>query len=269
MINIFVRAGVSMGEIEKDLEDLFAAMGFKEYEIKMYSVLLSNRVMDAKGIAKATGIPLTKIYSVAQTLASKGLIGIVPGNPTRFELLDPKVGFEHLLKDLESKKEKLEKTMEGIQKIYEEGMRKEEDILTFSNLQALQKQLIELDKKTEKSICIFSKFRHAHKTPEFMDTLEEIIDKGVKVRVIGAIYNDTSKLSAYTYKKVGCDVRVLPKEYHANITITIFDEKIVSIIIESETNPNNFTSVLINNENTAKFFKNMFEYYWSIGKRLS
>jgi sugar-specific transcriptional regulator TrmB len=134
--------------------------GFSEYEIRVYTTLLFNQKAGANEISKETGIPQTKVYQIIKKLADKGFVVILPGHPVRFEVVPPKNAFSSVIEELEDKRKKLMETIQNLQENYELGKIKEEEIVIFLDWNSFGKKIEELNRKAEKEIDIFSRFKY-------------------------------------------------------------------------------------------------------------
>ncbi|WP_455284013.1 TrmB family transcriptional regulator [[Eubacterium] cellulosolvens] len=77
-------------------------VGLTEYEAKVYSSLLRYHLNSASRLSERSGVPRTKIYSVLESLATKGWIKVYSGVPLLFKPLDPAEIFERMKKDYEA-----------------------------------------------------------------------------------------------------------------------------------------------------------------------
>lgn len=65
-------------------------IGLTEYEAKAYVSLLSDHMSNASALARKSGVPRTKIYSVLESLQEKGWIKIYSGIPLLFRAVEPR-----------------------------------------------------------------------------------------------------------------------------------------------------------------------------------
>ena len=70
--------------------DRLKELGFSEYEAKAYIALLSNPASTGYELAKASGIPGSKIYMTLQKLMTKNVISLIAGDPQKYMAHDPK-----------------------------------------------------------------------------------------------------------------------------------------------------------------------------------
>jgi sugar-specific transcriptional regulator TrmB len=247
------------GEVLKEI-------GFSEYEIKVYTTLLSNQKMGAKEISKETGIPQTKIYQVIKKLANKGFLAILPGHPTKFEVVPPKNAFSSVIEKLEEKRTKLVEEIQNLQETYQLSKIKEEEVVSFLDWTSFGKKTEELDERAKEEIDIFSRFKYSK--GEWFEPLEKAVKRGVKVKVAGVVNDKNKELAAFNYKKIGCEVRKLPIIYESTISFGVFDLSSVNLTIESEKDPTNFICLLLENKGVVRLFKSFFDSMWKEGKKL-
>jgi sugar-specific transcriptional regulator TrmB len=242
-------------------------LGFTEYEAKIYLALVYLKKADTKTISKETGIQQTKAYPIAKQLVEKGMVKIISGHPIMFEVVEPSLAFSKVLEDFEKKKENIKNVIAELQEEFQKAQKLgEEEIATYMNFEVLKKELQKSDTAAKKEICIYSRFRIVDS--DLMESLEKAIKRKVKVKVVGAVRDQTSELNAYAYKKIGCEVKVLPPEDYVPAFFSLIDDVGGHLQIESESNPNNYLSIIFKNKKLAKMFKNLFNYYWEKGKLL-
>ena len=242
-------------------------LGFTEYEAKIYLALVYLKKADVRTISKETGIQQTKAYQIAKQLVEKGMVKIISGHPIMFEVVEPSLAFSKVLEDFEKKKENVKNVIAELQQSFQEAQKLgEEEIATYMNFEILKKELQKSDRAAKKEICIYSRFRIVDN--DLIESLEKAIKRKVKVKVVGAVKDQTSELNAYAYKKIGCEVKALPPEDYAPAFFSLIDDVSGHLQIESESNPNNYLSIIFKNEKLIKMFRNLFNYYWEKGTLL-
>jgi sugar-specific transcriptional regulator TrmB len=251
--------------IEEKLK-LLKEVGFTDSEIKFYTSLLSLGKTDSKTISKKANIPIARVYSIAEKLAEKGLVRMLPGHPSMFEVIPPSQAFSKFLEKIEEKKKAMESLIIDLQKTFSEREQEEEEILVYKDLNSIKKEIIKIDESTKKEVSIYSRF--VTRDEEILESLERLVKRKVKVRVTGAVRNQTSELIAYSYKNVGCEVKILGEEDYAPLTFSIHDDDALFLLFESEKNPNNYLNLTLKNRKIVQMFSNLFNYYWEKGKKI-
>lgn len=85
------------------VELLNEELGLTPYESKAYIALLLHGPLSPKGVNQKSGIPRPRTYDVLNSLVGKGLLMEQPGRPRMYAAVDPQVGLEKMMKELESK----------------------------------------------------------------------------------------------------------------------------------------------------------------------
>jgi len=74
-------------------------IGLTEYEAKAYTALLNAHLSTATQVSEKSGVPRTRIYSVLESLQTKGWIRIISGVPLLFKALESATVFEKVKED--------------------------------------------------------------------------------------------------------------------------------------------------------------------------
>ena len=74
-------------------------VGLTEYETKAYTALLNAHLSTATQVSEKSCVPRTRIYSVLESLQSKGWIRIISGVPLLFKAVEPATVFEKVKED--------------------------------------------------------------------------------------------------------------------------------------------------------------------------
>ena len=69
--------------------DLLQEIGLNKYEAEAYSTLLSQGPLTGYELGKRSQIPLSRSYDVLERLSQKGLALVQPGEPARYQALEP------------------------------------------------------------------------------------------------------------------------------------------------------------------------------------
>src|SRR5947208_10616534 len=67
----------------------FGLIGMSDYEARVYKTLLRESPATAYRLGKASGVPQSRVYDVANKLVEKGAAVVQPGEPTRFVAVSP------------------------------------------------------------------------------------------------------------------------------------------------------------------------------------
>src|SRR5437867_1898185 len=77
-----------------DLIHRLAALDLNEYEARVYLALLGADALTAYEVGKRAGVPLSRCYEVARSLARKGLAATQPGESPRYRAIDPALAID-------------------------------------------------------------------------------------------------------------------------------------------------------------------------------
>lgn len=83
------------------------AIGFTEYESKVFLAALQGKLLSASEIAEAARIRRTDVYKVLNSFVEKGICNAIETNSiTKYEVIDPEIVFDKFEKNviLESQK---------------------------------------------------------------------------------------------------------------------------------------------------------------------
>src|SRR5512138_593536 len=76
--------------MQEDLSQLLTHLGFTEYEAKAYLALLQQSPLTGYAVARASGVPRSKIYEVLGSLVERGDVLVSHGEPVQYTPKHPK-----------------------------------------------------------------------------------------------------------------------------------------------------------------------------------
>jgi sugar-specific transcriptional regulator TrmB len=79
-----------------------SALGLNEYEARVYLALLGADGLTAYELGKRAGVPLSRCYEIARSLAAKGMALTQPGEPPRYRAVDPALAVDGQRRQLEA-----------------------------------------------------------------------------------------------------------------------------------------------------------------------
>jgi hypothetical protein len=71
------------------MKDDLELLGLTEYEGRVYRALLAEHPATAYRLGRRSGVPLSRVYEVANRLVEKGAAALVGGEPARYEPVPP------------------------------------------------------------------------------------------------------------------------------------------------------------------------------------
>jgi sugar-specific transcriptional regulator TrmB len=269
----------------KELIEKFKAIGFKEYEAKIFLVLLTGRLMSATEISTEAKLIRTSIYDTLKTFVERGYCNEIE-TPTilKFQIIDPQVITDKIEKELNEANTKRISSLKdvfseaSIAAGYGKDARTEEEdnieLIRGFNKHRVVKYTA-LVNSAEKEILGMNRIRGIV-TDELKSSAEELVRTGGVIRYIYKISLDfkikkDGKLLAATkddliklcrsFEKFGEQVRLT----EMNIpNAGIFDGKTAYINVSSK-NPNTKnkqSDLIIKNSDFVDNLKDMFEFYW-------
>lgn len=228
-------------------KELYEEMGLTQNESKVYETLVKHGKLSSTELSSKSGVPYGRIYSVLDSLISKGLVIIIPDKTKRFASTNPL----SLIKYIEQKEEKLKKAKEKAKQMKESYDVKEKNpVVVGFGKKAFYEIVREMDKskKSEYSVKYTSEFNLEwadHKEIKKLDL------KGL-VRVDEETKDNIKEWKNY-YKKKGI-AGFMKKFDNEGIAMSIIDEKEVMICLI-----NSNATLLIRDQAFAKIMKKMFQ----------
>src|SRR3989338_6745039 len=89
-------------------------MGLNSYEREAVEYLAGVEYSDARDIYKATQIPSGRIYSVLNSLVSKGIVKMLPSKPKRYMIDDTKASLKQYIQKMEQNLDSLKNEADRI-----------------------------------------------------------------------------------------------------------------------------------------------------------
>jgi len=238
------------------------------YEVKIWTALLSRGVATAGELSDIANVPRSRSYDVLESLERKGFVIMKLGKPIKYIAVPPSEVLERVKKSV---KEDADKQIELI-----DGLRKSE---VLGELNVLHKQGIELVepaeltgavkgrsnlynhlssviKNAEKSVCIMTTEQGiVRKSESLKNALQKAKDKGVRIKILAPIKNQSKTLSALSQMK---HIDVPPARF------CVVDGKQVTFMVldDADIHPNYDFGVWVNAANFAKSFENLFNLIW-------
>jgi len=242
-----------------ELEEVLKEVGFTEYKSKVYKALLYLGIASSATVAKESGVPQTKAHGILNELAKEGFAIMIPGRPTRFKAIPPSSAIIPIIEERIQKENKLK---EEIKKAEENLVAKEfpkREILLFQGWNIIKKIHINAILNSKKEISFFIRFGKTD--PEIIHAIEKSTRKGIKVKVLGP-YRKERETTMFLYKNIGCEVRVLKEFTFPLITFGVYDGRVLHLNFYTPSQPEGGLLVRIEDEETAKLMKEVFNELW-------
>jgi len=249
-----------------ELEEVLKEIGFTEYKVKVYKTLLSLITATPREIAKEANVPVTRAYGVLEELAKEGFVVVLPGKPVRYRALPLS---STILPILETKIKKIKELEEKVKKVEEQitlSTLPKKEILFFQGWDTIRKIFLKDTTDSKSEILLFVRF--GQMDTEMWEKLENAIKKHVSIKVLGP-YIKERETTMFRYKNIGCKVKVIKNfPTFPLVTFSVRDERLVYVEFFSETGKEERFLARIEDETTAKVFKQIFEKLWESAKNL-
>ncbi|HRE42077.1 MAG TPA: helix-turn-helix domain-containing protein [Ignavibacteria bacterium] len=258
-------------------------LGFKDYESKVFLVLLKGGTLGASEIAAKAKIPRTAVYDILKSFSLKGYCNEIETNKiSKFEIINPDIIVDKIRRDYEyaarDNIKKLITTFEELKPVHKIDKKDEDSAINVELIRGFNQhrhiKFIELLKQAKKEIFYMIRLE-GQLTEELDDVTVKFLKKGGKInslyeaslnfkiiknntRINGTI-EDLMRLCEF-YEKGGENLKIsdmiLPN-------MTIFDREIVFINIEDKNIPrHNKSDIIIRNSDFASRMIDLFNYYW-------
>ncbi|MHA1952527.1 MAG: TrmB family transcriptional regulator [Candidatus Heimdallarchaeaceae archaeon] len=256
------------------------ALGLTLYEIKTLKTLIALSESTAEEIHKQTDIPTPRIYDTIESLQKKGLVRIISGRPKRFVALNLEEGLKNFLR---FRDQEYQEELTSIGKISEEIVsllsdpdyqsqliiKPDELLEAYSSLGEMQSKTAEIIEKASNEICIFTNVFYWFNQVEA--SLEKASDRGISIRVLMSVEDDTSKQIAKDLSSIGAKVRTITSGSVLARGTIVDQEQVVFVIWVSPVKQEKFVyrPHFSSNLGIIELFTNNFEYLWEKGGKLS
>jgi sugar-specific transcriptional regulator TrmB len=251
------------------------SLGFKEYESKVFLVLLKGIPMSASEIAKDAKIIRNSIYDILKTFVEKGYCNEIETNTIlNYQIIDPAVILDKISRECRElcnkKLENLNETFAELQDIYKKESAKIE--APDKNIQLIRgfnkhrvSKLIELVNNSKKEILGMYSPRRVI-VEELSQDAKKFIKSGGVVKSIYQLSSDSSAneelvKACELFVKAGEEVRLA--EFKLPNTF-IFDKETVFFNLSSDkaVPKHKQADLIIKNPDFAAHIRDLFNNYW-------
>jgi sugar-specific transcriptional regulator TrmB len=270
--------------LAQNLIDKLKSIGFKEYEAKVFLVLLKGKPMSASEIAKESGVIRNSIYDVLKTFVDKGYCNEIETNTIlKYQIIDPQVILDKLIGDYNTRHKStvaaLKDTFSELQVLYKTDVERAE--LYETNIQLLRgfnkhraAKHVDIFKNSDSEVLGMFKLKGLV-TEEVNDISRRFIENGGVLKSIYHISLDFKIMKEGIPQKASNDDLIRLCEFfesqgeqirlsEMNIpNITVFDRNIVFInLVDKNIPKNKQADIIVQNKDFAENMSDLFEYYW-------
>ena len=262
---------------EEFLKKLKAAFDLNEYEVKIWTSLLSKGVATAGELSDISNVPRSRSYDVLESLEKKGFIIMKMGKPIKYMAIKPLEIMERLKKDLSIESEerlkgiekvKTTETFREVELLYKQGIEHIDasDLSgAFKGRNNINSQLDSLLKKAEKSVIIMTTEKGLLRKHALLKSAIKKM-KNVKIKIAAPINSKEAKKAAEELKRFA-DVRNIN-----NITARfcmIDGKELVFMMMDDEKVHESYdTAVWVDSQFFSKALESLFEHAWNQGGKV-
>lgn len=238
--------------------ELLKDVGLSEHEAEVYFSMVSLGPVPVLRIARASGVKRTTIYSILESLKSKGLVRVEPrGLKSLFVAESP----ERLETVLENRKNQFRKNLLDFMQIYNKGGG-ESLIKIYEGTEAAHSVYDSLlnDIKPGEDYMIVTGMRKAYETDKaFYDELRERRAKlPIRIRMLTTDpENEETQYITKYQKNFNMEIKALPAETKLTTNMVITPQR---ILIHQFVQP--ILAIVIENKSTIKTHQELFEVMW-------
>lgn len=255
--------------MKKYIESLIK-IGLTELEAKVYIALLKKETFTATEISSVTNINRTQTYDVLAKLSIRGMVFESRGKVKKYSAVDPKNVLNGLVKELDGKRDVIEKLTEPLSDMFNYEKHESESldfVQVLSSRNNIINKIENLEKSAKFEIISFCKPPYlmnvsASHSKERMDVITN--GSSVSQKSIYEIEDEGGEdFLAWIkiFEEAGEEVRVSKK---LPIKFVIFDKQKVVCTVKSPLSENDkFTAMFIYNSELADALICTFNYYWN------
>ncbi len=179
------------------LKKLRSAFDLNEYEVKIWTALLSKGMASAGELSDVGNVPRSRAYDILESLEKKGFIVMKLDKPIKYLAVEPKEIISRVKKDVHTKANQqisviteLETTdiFEDLTKLFTQGIDNVDPTTITSSVKGrknIYNQIETMLRSAEKSVTISTtKLGFDRKFENFRFLFKKLKDKGVKVKLI-------------------------------------------------------------------------------------
>ncbi len=237
-------------------------LGFTDYEISIYLTLLELGESSASKIAEKIRLNRTHTYDILESLISKGLVSyVIKNNRKYFRPTHP----NRLLESIKEKEKYLKQQGENIKQLIpqllmlKQPTEEKTKVEIFHGKEGIKTVYNDILRKTRKYYVLGATGKIAEIMQFYFPHHEkERIKKKIRLKLL---FNESARKKDIATKREFAEIRFLPSEYSSPIPITIYNNKIVTLIW---TEP---LGIVVENNQVAETYKKYFELLWKISKK--
>ena len=255
---------------EDFLKKLRSSFDLNEYEVKIWTALLSRGVSAAGELSEISNVPRSRSYDVLESLEKKGFIMMKLGKPIKYMAVKPEEILRRVKSQLSRKAEEHVKMLDEIKKtdlyrelqlLHDQGIKKVEPSDLSGALRGRSKvydQMENMIRKAQKSITIMTTARGLTRKGDILLPLLKRL-KNVKVRIVAPITKENKEVADLLKKYA--EVRNTDK-VNARFLLVDGKELLFMMMEDDKVHESYDTGVWVDTSYFAGAFEQMFNLSW-------
>jgi len=229
---------------EKLIELLNKQLSLTPYESKAYIAVLLHGPLSPRGVNQKSGIPRPRTYDVLNSLVGKGLLMEQPGRPRMYAAVNPPLGLDRMMADLERKmfrqlevqRRTAERLSSALSRLHDKSREmaiREETVWVTRKDSAFMARYCEAIRNIERELVLATpNIKPPEK--EILEAVENVLKKKKSVRVIRQITSHWTPDDLDEYEnliRLGDQVRYLKYD---GLRFAVADKRDVVLVLPSK-----------------------------------
>lgn len=248
------------------LRKIRSSFDLNEYEVKIWTALLSRGIASAGELSEISGVPRSRSYDILESLEKRGFVIIKLGKPIKYISVGPSAVLDRIKKDVKSN---ANQKIKYVSKISNEDFFKEITLLhknkiehidptTLSGLIQSRKNLYSkmetMISGAKKSIVITtSEDGLKRKLDSFKPLLKKLSKKGVEIKIVAPKNADSEITKFVGFKELGgFDGRF----------VLVDDKEVLFMLTDDKVHHKFDNGIWINSPFFVNALSNMFDVTW-------
>ncbi|MBT3395047.1 hypothetical protein HOA59_00740 [archaeon] len=253
---------------EDFLKKLKGSFSLNEYEVKVWTALLSKGIATAGELSDISDVPRSRSYDVLEALEKRGFVIMNVGKPIKYISVDPHEVISRVKKEIKNKSdskiksiEKLNNTdvFDEINTLFSTGIEHVNPNLISGSIRGrknIYNQIEELLNGAEKSITIATtKSGISRKLASFSTLIKSKSKKGVKVRIMAPEVEDIENISKIASVK---NVKNLNARF-----IMVDDKEVLFMLTDDDVHETSDSGIWVKSPFFVNAMSNLVESTWN------
>ncbi|MBI2646857.1 TrmB family transcriptional regulator [Candidatus Woesearchaeota archaeon] len=238
------------------VESQLRVLGLNNYEVKIWTALLSRGVSTAGELSDIANVPRSRSYDVLESLEKKGFVTSKPGKPMKYISVSPQTAIELSKKGAEQDAQEQIKTLvinikntnilQRLTNLHTQGAHLIDQTNLISTIRGnnnIYNHIGNMLKKAERFVVISTTQKEfISLVGQFKTVFDKLKKKNITVKILTQIGRHTKKYS----DEIKHSVEVRHTNNKARFCIVDGKEMIFMVLDDSEVHPSYDTGVLVN-----------------------